>query len=220
MTSIGQQAREEAARSQGLGPPITGIQPEKTADGVEAQPDGPAKKPLANENDPKQPGHDVESQPGNSAPKQRASTIVAAAANKTLHVGPISRNVPGRPVHDLAHEIIGSQNPGIEGNEADLTEKDTIKTTTKMAKFALGMPLGALALAAQHEHSSRLEADQKAPNLKDGAKGEQPTFVDRIKAAYQEGVTSGSPQSDAVQNPPKLGAAQPRPSRRSGMEID
>ncbi|GHE73928.1 hypothetical protein GCM10019059_36870 [Camelimonas fluminis] len=154
-------------------------------------------------------------------PKRRASTIVAEAADKTMHMGVLQRNLSARPMHDLAHEVAGSLNPGIEGGESDLTEKDTLKTTTKAGKMALSMPLGAIALAAQHDHATRQEQEHRARIEADKPPVDHaPSYIDRIKTAYDEGVASTSNLATPTAQTPAANPAPQRRHRNSGMGIE
>lgn len=220
MNSVGDQIRNESARSLAE-PEIDG--PASQRDQNKAPKIGAYGK---EEPDPTLEGKDLPDTPTKPGIENKvlkngksASTVVAEFVDDYLHIAPIKANTTSRPVSEFTNEVTGTKNLGIEGGESDLTERDAMQTTGKMAKYALGMPLSAMALAATHEHGAARTRDANQRDT-DSKEKPEPGFVDKLKNAYAEGMNSAqaelaAPKQEAPQQP-----SQSAPSRRSVWEIE
>lgn len=163
MTSIGEQAREAAARTQAA----SEYAAEKNSDGKEQ-----ARK------------SDKESEKRKATTRER----VAATAEAIL----ANRYMPGSNIHNPGDALISQlRDPSMmtsSGGEVDLTERDAFKTLSKVTHHAVELPMGGLAMAIRHEFQEASGLADKA-----ATSDAQPPVLDQIKSSFKEGLQSTKP---------------------------
>ena len=194
MTSIGEQAREAASRSKTPEQEI----PEISADEKSQNKEG--RDPKADSENERKAG------PKKAPIRQHVTGVANAALNNPV----VRRNTSANPTADLVHEIKGGSQLPIAAGEADLTEKDTVNAFSKVAKYAIGLQVGAVATGARHEHEATMKGNQ--PREDDAPAVEKSGFMEhlkQLKTSFDTGVAESSSSK-----PPPAPAPAPAVRRR------